>query len=113
MGGEENTAAAVILATGMDTCRNRTVTAEANCSGAINPSAYPGVIAVTLSEGTATVTWLGRQGATYVLQCKDSLLDPIWVDVPGLVTGNGLPASKTDAVGPTRRRFYRVMTREE
>lgn len=99
----------VVLASGTDTCKQRTVTAQANCTGLVNLSDLPKIKSVNLVNGVATVAWNSVQGVTYMLQCKASPLDPIWIDIPGTVTATGSAAEKTDAVGPTKQRFYRVL----
>lgn len=102
----------LIEATGMDTCQARTVTARADCSG---PAVQTDAIilrSVSLAGGVATVTWDSTPGITYTLQCKANAEDPIWINIPGNVTANAASASKTDNVGPTAKRFYRVVVAE-
>jgi uncharacterized repeat protein (TIGR01451 family) len=106
------TAADVILATGMDTCRARTVSAKANCLGPVPLTASPTITDVAMAKGVATVTWTATPGVTYMLQCKASPMDPIWIDIPGTVTGAGNTATKSDNVGPTKQRFYRIVVVE-
>ncbi len=93
-----------VTASGTDICQGYTVTATANCSGPVGPLI---VSSVTLANGTATVTWTAKPGVTYRLQCASDYQN--WTNVPGDVTASGNTASKNDAVGSTKQRFYRVM----
>ncbi len=106
-----NTSGDIVLATGMDTCQARTVTAKANCSGPVGQS-VPVIRSITMIQGVSTVAWDAIPGVSYRLQCKGILNDPIWIDIPGDVTANGSTCNKTDEVGPTQRRFYRVVVLE-
>ena len=108
----DNPSQDIVEATGMDTCLGRMVVARANCAGAIDLSAPPMLTSVSLLDGVATLVWDSSPGVTYTLQCKANVQDPIWIDIPGNVTATGNTASKTDAVGPTVRRFYRVLVTE-
>jgi hypothetical protein len=101
---------AVFVATGTDNLTiPRTVTAMANCLGSVELSVAPVIRSVNLADGVATVAWDSTAGFTYTLQCKGNAQDPMWIDIPGNVTATGDTASKTDIVGPTTRRFYRVV----
>lgn len=105
----DNPSQDVIEATGMDTCLGRTVIARANCAGPIDQSTAPMITFVGLENGVATVSWDSVAGFIYTVQCKANHEDPIWIDIPGNVTATGGSASKTDVVGPSVRRFYRVL----
>jgi hypothetical protein len=95
-----------VTASGTDICQGRTVTATANCFGPVGPLI---VNSVTIANGTATVTWMAKSGVTYRLQCASNNQNSGWINVPGDVTATGDTASKNDAVGSTKQRFYRVM----
>jgi hypothetical protein len=95
-----------VTARGMNTCRGITTTATANCLGQINA---PTLTAVRVSGGVATVTWKATPGTSYMLQSKTNHLDTNWVNVPGKVTATSDTASKTDVVGASPERHYRVM----
>jgi uncharacterized repeat protein (TIGR01451 family) len=95
-----------VMASGTDICQGRTVTATANCFGPIFPLT---ITSVTLTNGTATITWTATPGAVYTLQLKTNLQDSNWISISGNVNASGSTASKNDAVGSTTRRFYRVM----
>jgi uncharacterized repeat protein (TIGR01451 family) len=101
-----NTGTDTVTANGTDTCQGRTVAAMANCSGQIFPLS---ITSVTLAKGVATVTWTATPGTVYTLQCKPSPQDSTWISIPGNVTASGNTASKTDIVGSTPQRHYRVM----
>ena len=101
----------IVTARGTDTCQARTITAKANCSGPVGLVA-PVIRSVSLTAGVVTVTWDATPGVTYTLQCKGNAEDPIWIDIPGNVTASAVMTSKTDVVGPTPRRFYRVIVAE-
>jgi uncharacterized repeat protein (TIGR01451 family) len=95
-----------VTASGTDICQGRTVTATANCFGPVGPLI---VSSVTIANGTATVTWMAKSGVTYRLQCASNNQNSVWINVPGDVTATGDTASKNDAVGSTKQRFYRIM----
>jgi hypothetical protein len=95
-----------VTASGADICQGRTVTAAANCSGPIGPLI---VSSVTIVNGTATVTWMAKPGVTYRLQCTSNYQNSVWNNVPGDVTASSDTATKNDAVGSNKQRFYRVM----
>jgi uncharacterized repeat protein (TIGR01451 family) len=95
-----------VTASGTDICQGRTVTAAANCSGPIGPLI---VSSVTIVNGTATVTWMAKPGVTYRLQCTSNYQNSVWNNVPGDVTASSDTATKNDAVGSNKQRFYRVM----
>ena len=95
-----------VTASGTDICQGRTVTATANCFGPVGPLI---VSSVTIANGTATVTWMAKSGVTYRLQWASNNQNSVWNNAPGDVTATGDTASKNDAVGSAKQRFYRVM----
>ena len=101
-----NPATDTVTARGTDICQGRTVTASANCFGPVFPLT---ITSATLTNGIATIAWTAAPGTVYTLQYKTNLLDPSWISIPGNVTANVNTASKDDAVGSTRQRYYRVM----
>jgi hypothetical protein len=90
----------------MNTCEGITTTAMANCLG---PVTSPAITSVTLGSGMAKVSWMATPGATYTLQYKTNLYDPSWISIPGNVTASGDTAEKSDVVGSTVQRLYRIM----
>jgi uncharacterized repeat protein (TIGR01451 family) len=104
-----NTDLNLLEVTGQDTCQARTVIARSDCTGPLSLPPVPNLRSVTQTNGVVTIAWESRSGTTYTLQCKASVDEPIWVNIPGDVTATGDTASKTDILGPTPRRFYRVV----
>ena len=102
-----NPATDTVTARGTDTCQARTVTATANCFGLVDWSLT--ITSVTLTNGVVTVTWTATPGTVYTLQYKTNLKDSSWINVPGTVTISGNTASKNDAIGSNKQRFYRVV----
>jgi hypothetical protein len=47
-------------------------------------------------------------GLRYTLEYKNSLADPSWTPVPGIVVGNGATILLQDTNAPAPSRFYRV-----
>ena len=70
--------------------------------------AAPRITSVTAADGFATITWTASEGRVYMVQYKDTLADPYWLDLPAAVTATGSVASKTVALGDGGTRFYRV-----
>jgi sugar lactone lactonase YvrE len=61
-----------------------------------------------------SLTWYGKQGWLYSIQCSDTLLDAVWTDLPGYSDLSGTGAALTvDIAGDdlVRQRFYRVVAR--
>lgn len=112
--GPPSMSTAVLVVTGSDNLTfPRTVTAQARCTLPVNASAAaPSITSVTLTDGVATVIWASIPGVTYTLQCKSSLADPFWTDIPGTVTAGGTSAIKTEVPRPDTHRFYRVVSVE-
>ncbi len=104
-----NTAGGLLEASGQDTCLARTVLARVDCSGPVRLPPSPDVRSATQAGGVVTLVWDSSPGTTYTLQCKASFEDPIWIDIPGVVIATGETATKSDVLGPTPRRFYRVI----
>ena len=96
----------------MDTCQARLVRARANCAGPLGAGGEPRILSITQVNGLATVTWTSTPGSTYTVQCKTNFEDPIWINIPGNVTATEGSANKTDQIGPSVQRFYRVISVE-
>jgi hypothetical protein len=111
-GSSTNAEINLLEATAQDICMGRTLAARADCSGPVGAPPLPMLRTATQTNGVIAFVWDSSAGYTYTLQCKTALEDPIWIDVPGRVTANGNTASKTDVLGPTPRRFYRVILSE-
>jgi len=94
-----------VTARGMNTCRGITTTATANCFGPVIALAFT---SVTTANGMATIAWAATPGVTYRLQSASNIQNAVWIDVPGDVTASGPTASKSDPMGSTKQRFYRV-----
>ena len=63
---------------------------------------------ISLSGTDLTLAWRAVPGRSYRLQYKNSLTDPVWLDLPGNVRASGVAASTTAPMqGP--QRFYRVV----
>jgi len=102
-----NQATGVVTTSGMDTCHGGTVTAAAGCSGAVLPLRIISVVHAT--NGFTTVTWTASPGSIYTLQCKTNVIDVNWINLVGNVTAISNTASKSDYVGSTVQRVYRVL----
>lgn len=64
----------------------------------------------SLSDGSATVYWNAVSGRTYQVQCRDSIADANWINLPGTVVAAGSTAVKTDTTNVGKpNRFYRVV----
>jgi hypothetical protein len=107
------TPANTVTATGMDICQSRTVTAAANCLG---PIVLTDLIIGTPkvnADGFFSLSFPSEVGKSYMVQYKDTLLDPTWTDLvpPGSEPGTGGLLTINDpspaALHPTR--FYRIM----
>jgi YVTN family beta-propeller protein len=63
-----------------------------------------------LGTNGTTLTWSAITGLTYRLQYKNTLTDPLWLDVPGNITATNNIVSKLDAGAATNKsRFYRII----
>jgi hypothetical protein len=74
-------------------------------NGGTNPNALQ-FTAVSVAQGTVTLTWNGVAGSTYAVQYKNSLTGTTWTPLR-TVTATGSAASTTDTVNGAHR-FYRV-----
>ncbi len=101
-----NPAVDTVKASGMDTCSGRLVTTTANCEGTLVPLA---ITSLSVKTGTNTIIWAATPGMVYTLQYKTNLWDTSWVNLIGSVTATSNTATKSDAVGATKQRVYRVM----
>jgi hypothetical protein len=72
------------------------------------PGTPPIIQAITVADGTATITWSTVIGYTYRLQSKDDLAAPDWTDVLPDIIATTDSASATNAVGSSSTRFYRI-----
>jgi hypothetical protein len=72
------------------------------------PGLPPIIEAITVDNGTATITWSALSGYTYRLQSTDDLDTPNWTDVLPDIIATGSSASATNAVGPSMSHFYRI-----
>jgi len=97
----------IVTASGTEVCRGRIFTAAANSFVPVSPTAIA-ITSLTLANGMVTVSWTATPGVTYRLQYISNAQNSVWTDVPGDVTASGATASKTDAMGSTQQRFYRV-----
>jgi hypothetical protein len=65
---------------------------------------------LTLGTKGTTLAWSAIAGFTYRLQYKNTLTDPLWLDVPGDIDATNNFASKLDpGAGTNRSRFYRII----
>jgi Tol biopolymer transport system component len=65
------------------------------------PASTPGV--------GPTLSWSTRPGEAYHVQYKETLTDPVWQEVSGVVTVVGSQAQLTDLAPGAGQRFYRVV----
>ena len=99
-----------VTARGTDTCEGRTVTAAADCSGPVAPSASLVTGTPTMANGVFSLSFPTENGKSYTVQYKNALTDPTWTELE-TVAGTGGTLSITDAAAahqPTR--FYRIMS---
>jgi hypothetical protein len=64
--------------------------------------------AVGLSSNLISLSWNAVSGQVYRAQFKQSLSSAFWTNLPPDVTATGSSAAKTDTIGPSAVRFYRV-----
>jgi uncharacterized repeat protein (TIGR03803 family) len=69
----------------------------------------PGFQAVTLTNGTLSLTWSTEAGGTYQLQYNSDLSSSNWASLGSAVTATGATLRATDSVTNRPQRFYRVM----
>lgn len=55
------------------------------------------------------LSWSTRPGETYHVQYKETLADPVWQEVSGVITVVGSQAQLTDLAPGAGQRFYRVV----
>jgi hypothetical protein len=63
---------------------------------------------LTLTHGTAAITWSAIPGKTYSLQSKDNFEDPAWTTAIPSLTATGALATGANLLGTSTQRFYRV-----
>jgi hypothetical protein len=98
-----NTAAITVSATGQETCGGTTGSDSASCIVVPTPQ-------IVNDPGTNLITFPTAHGETYTVQYKNTLTDPAWISMPGVMSGSGTNMTFKDVVpGPTR--FYRVMVK--
>jgi hypothetical protein len=66
------------------------------------------ITSLHITNGVATVTWNSVSNVSYVLQYKDDLTSPTWIDVLPSVVANGSSTSMTNVLGSSPQRFFRV-----
>jgi uncharacterized repeat protein (TIGR03803 family) len=71
--------------------------------------AAPVLQAVTLTDGTLSLTWSTEAGGRYQLQFNSDLGSSNWANLGGALTAVGTALSATDSVTSGPRRFYRVV----
>ena len=65
--------------------------------------------AVTLTNGTLSLTWSTEAGGTYQVQYNSDLSSSNWTNLRSAVTAAGATLGVTDSVTNGPRRFYRVV----
>ncbi|MDE3066620.1 MAG: hypothetical protein KGJ60_03615 [Verrucomicrobiota bacterium] len=70
--------------------------------------AAPVFLAVTLTNGTLSLTWSAEAGGVYQLQYNSGLSSSNWTNLGDPATAAGTTLSATDSVTNGTRRFYRV-----
>jgi len=103
-----------VTASGTDTCCSRTVTATATCSSSapqVQPLiGGPGVPRPRYSAGAFSLSFATQAGSSYTVQSKNSLSDPLWVNLPNMpLPGTGGILTVTDSPGARMMRIYRVI----
>jgi hypothetical protein len=64
--------------------------------------------AVALSNNLLELSWNAISGQVYRVQFKQNLSSAFWTNLLPDVTATGSSAAKTDTIGPSAARFYRV-----
>lgn len=64
---------------------------------------------IAVSNDLVTITWSAIAGQNYRLQHKGSIEAPDWEELSGEVIAGGPSASKSDAIGTSAKKFYRVV----
>jgi T5SS/PEP-CTERM-associated repeat protein len=75
-----------------------------NCAGSITAPIIGGI---SFSEGTANLTFSSARAVTYVLEYKDHLEVPQWIELT-TVTGTGGRLTLSDPTATVPARFYRL-----
>ena len=70
----------------------------------------PSMSAITMSGGALSFSFATVSGAVYVIQYKERLEDPAWLEL-SRQTGTGAPQQITDVTPDAASRFYRVEVR--
>ncbi len=68
----------------------------------------PVIEAISVSNGTVTLTWSAVAGQKYRVQFNADLSSTNWSDLPPDITASGPTASATDPNTSEAQRFYRV-----
>jgi hypothetical protein len=82
---------------------------NANGSFVINGPTFTSVSWQNLSDLAPTLTWLTMPGASYQVQFKDDLNDPIWENLTNNVSIVGGQGYALDLASTNVQRFYRVV----
>ena len=71
----------------------------------------PAVLAITLTNGAATLTWSAVAGQIYQLQYSDDLTRTSWpfLTKPSVATNGVMTATDFDDIASFAQRFYRVV----
>jgi hypothetical protein len=64
--------------------------------------------AVALTNNLLNLSWNSISGQIYRVQFKQNLSSAFWTNLPPDVTATGSTAAKTDTIGPSAARLYRV-----
>lgn len=68
----------------------------------------PVILSLQVTNGNAVITWSSMPGNVYGLQYKTNLTDPAWTDVLPTITATAATITRTNFVGGSSQRFYRV-----
>ena len=77
---------------------------------ATNAGVHFMITSVVFTNDVATVTWNSTSNVSYVLQYKDNLIDPTWIDSTFAVLATGESTSTTNTLDGAPQRFYRIRT---
>ena len=73
-----------------------------------SPATTP--VQIILSENGASLTWSAQVGATYRVNFKNNLSDPLWNNISGDLTATSSTATWTDIDAPyVNQRFYQLV----
>jgi len=103
-----------VTASGIETCCARTVTATATCTSPVQPVRPVivgfGVPRLQFDDRAFGLSFATQIGGSYTVQCKSSLSDPTWKDLPNMpVSGTGGVLTITDSMRGLPGRLYRVI----